>query len=68
MDGDGGAISSQSEAFNIFKKNINDNIEVVLLHDYSYTTLAILPDIIEYLQDKNYILLPLFYESIKVNK
>lgn len=68
MDGDGGAISSKSEALKIFKKSINDNIEVVLLHDYSYTTLAILPDIIEYLQNKNYILLPLFYNSIKINK
>ena len=68
MDGDGGAISSKSEALKTFKKSINDNIEVVLLHDYSQITLAILPDIIEYLQDKNYILMPLFYDSIKVNK
>lgn len=68
MDGDGSAISSQSEAFQIFKKSINENIEVVLLHDYSYTSLALLPDIIEYLQTRNYILLPLFYDSVKVNK
>lgn len=68
LDGDGGSVSSQSEALKTFKKSINENIEVVLLHDYSYTSLAILPDIIEYLQDKNYILLPLFYDSVKVNK
>lgn len=68
LDGDGGNVKSPNEALKIFKKNINENIEVILLHDYSYASLAILPEIIEYLQDKNYILLPLFYDSVKVNK
>jgi len=68
MDGDGGALSSKSAALKNLKKSINEDIEVVLLHDYSQITLAILPEIITYLQDKNYILLPLFYDSVKVNK
>lgn len=67
-NGDGGSVGSTSQAFSTFKKSIDENIEVVLLHDYSTVTLAILPDIITYLEDKGYILLPLFYESIKVNK
>lgn len=67
-NGDGGAVGSKSQALNTFKKSIDEDIEVVLLHDYSTVTLAILPDIITYLEDKGYILLPLFYESIKVNK
>lgn len=67
-NGDGGGISSKEMAFSNFKKTINQDIEVILLHDYSYITLSILPDIIEYLQDNDYILLPLFYESNMVNK
>lgn len=68
LDGDGGAIANKNEAMNILKNSINEDIEVILLHDYSYTTLDILPDIIEYLQNKNYVLLPLFYESKMINK
>lgn len=68
QNGDGGYVASTADAMNNFKKSINDDIEVVLLHDYSYTTLSILPDMIEYLQNKNYILLPLFYESKMINK
>ena len=45
-----------------------ENIEVILFHDYSYITYSILPDVIKYLEDNNYIILPLFYESIMVNK
>jgi len=68
MDGDGGSISSKEQAWNIFVNSINQDIEVVLLHDYSSITVAILPDIIEYLQEKGYILLPLFYDSVMINK
>jgi len=46
MDGDGGSISSKEQAWNIFVNSINQDIEVVLLHDYSSITVAILPDII----------------------
>lgn len=68
QDGDGGALSSTTEAWSNFTSSINDNIEVVLFHDYSPITTAILPDVIEYLQNKGYILLPLFYESNMINK
>ena len=68
LDGDGGYVPNTTTAMNNLKNTINEDIEVVLLHDYSYVTLAILPDIIEYLQSKNYVLLPLFYESKMINK
>lgn len=68
QDGDGGSVSGTSDAWSRFTSSINENIEVVLFHDYSTVTLQILPNAIEYLQKKNYILLPLFYDSIKVNK
>ena len=68
QDGDGGALKSTEQAWSIFTNSINENIEVILMHDYNTITLAILPDIIEYLQKNNYILLPLFYESNMINK
>ena len=46
----------------------NEDIEVILFHDYNYITLEALPEVIEYLKDDNYVLLPLFYESRMVNK
>ena len=46
----------------------NSDIEVVLFHDYNKYTYAILGDAIDYLEKKDYILLPLFYESVMVNK
>ncbi len=68
QDGDGADIKDKNKAWQIFKDSINENIEVVLLHDYNTITLQLLPDIITYLQDNGYILLPLFYESRMVNK
>lgn len=68
MNGDGGYVPSTEVAFNNFKNGINENVEVILLHDYSYMTVSILPDIIKYLKDNNYVMLPLFYESKMVNK
>lgn len=67
-NGDGGYIKDTQTAMNNFKNTINQDIEVILFHDYSYITLSILPEVIEYLQNQNYILLPLFYESKMVNK
>lgn len=67
-DGDGGYVPNTTVAWNNFINSINEDIEVILFHDYSDVTISILPRAIEYLQDNNYILLPLFYESIKVNK
>ncbi|MBQ2873011.1 MAG: polysaccharide deacetylase family protein [Bacilli bacterium] len=67
-NGDGGFVASKQDAMNNLKKTINEDIEVILFHDYSNITLSILPDVIEYLQNKNYVLLPLFYESKMINK
>jgi len=68
MNGDGGYVPNAETAFNNFKNGIDENVEVILLHDYSYMTVSILPDIIKYLKDNNYVMLPLFYESKMVNK
>ena len=68
QDGDGGDLRTKDQALSNFKKSINEDIEVVLMHDYSGITLSVLPQFIEYLQEKNYILLPLFYDSVMVNK
>ena len=53
---------------NVLKNTEGRNILVVLMHDYSGTTLAALPSIIEGLRAQGYVLLPLFYESTMVNK
>ena len=67
-NGDGGYVPNKQLALSNFKKTINSDIEVILFHDYSEATLKSLPEVIEYLKEKNYILLPLFYESKMVNK
>ena len=68
QDGDGGYLPSYDVAWNNFTKTIDENIEVILFHDYSNITIAMLPEAIEYLEERDYILLPLFYDSIKINK
>lgn len=68
QNGDGGSVSSKAQAWSNFVGTINDPIEVVLFHDYNNITLSMLPEAIEYLQNKNYILLPLFYDSVMINK
>ena len=68
QDGDGGNLSSVTEARNNFYGSINQNIEVVLFHDYNKITTSLLQEFIDYLHKENYILLPLFYESNMVNK
>ena len=67
-DGDGGNLRSTSEAWSKLKASIDSDIEVILFHDYCSITINMLPDIIEYLQNKGYLLLPLFYESNMINK
>lgn len=67
-NGDGGYVPNKETAINNLKKTINEDIEVVLFHDYNYITLSALPEVIEYLRSENYVLLPLFYESRMVNK
>lgn len=68
QDGDGGELNNSQVAWSNFKNSINEDIEVVLFHDYNTITLSILPKVIDYLEENNYILLPLFYDSVKINK
>ena len=68
QDGDGGSLNDKATGRKNFKNSINESIEVVLFHDYNKTTTDLLPEFIEYLQNKGYILLPLFYDSVMINK
>ena len=67
--GDGRMVLSPEEYRDNVLNNTNDRkFLVVLMHDYSDNTLIALPEIIEGLQKQGYIFLPLFYDSIVVNK
>lgn len=68
QNGDGGNLTSTSDAWSILKKTLDNNIEVILFHDYCNITVKMLPDIIKYLQKNNYVILPLFYQSRMINK
>ena len=68
QDGDGGSLTDYNVGWRNFTGSINESIEVVLFHDYNVTTASLLPKAIEYLENSNYILLPLFYESVMINK
>ena len=67
-DGDGKALYSHEQAWNNLYSTVNDNIEVILFHDYNRITTEILPDVIKYLKDNGYELYPLFYESNMISK
>ena len=67
-DGDGGYLPNYDTGWKNLTGTINENIEVILFHDYHKVTTSLLPEAIKYLQNKNYILLPLFYESVMINK
>jgi len=67
-DGDGKALYSKEQAWNNLYSTVNDNIEVILFHDYNGITTEILPDVIDYLRNNGYELYPLFYESNMINK
>lgn len=67
-NGDGDGTLTEKNAVSNFEKTMGDGIEVILLHDYSPITRANLPKYIEYCNENNYICLPLFYESVAVNK
>lgn len=68
--GDGKKVSPtiKESIDNVLNKTNGRDIIVVLMHDYSSITLSALPSIIEGLEKQNYIMLPLFYESVKVKK
>lgn len=67
-DGDGGSLKSTEQAWKNLKASVGSDIEVILFHDYDKRTTAILPDVIKYLRENDYVLLPLFYESRMINK
>ena len=68
--GDGGGPVQAPEVLknNVLNTVYNKKIICVLMHDYSYNTYLALPDIIESLQAKGFIFLPLFYESTMIKK
>ena len=68
QDGDGGYLPNYDTGWKTFTSSINEPLEVVLFHDYHAVTTSMLPNVIKYLQEHNYILLPLFYESVMINK
>ena len=68
QDGDGGNLTDTTTAWNNLASTVNDSIEVILFHDYNNITYRILPDVIDWLEGRNYIILPLTYDSVKVNK
>ena len=68
QDGDGGSLSDYATGWKNFTGTIGDKIEVVLFHDYHWVTTSMLPNVIKYLREKNYIILPLFYESVMIHK
>ena len=67
-NGDGKDIQNKQQAWNMITSYLDENIEVILLHDYNSITTSMLPELIDYLRNKGYILLPLFYESNMINK
>ena len=67
-DGDGGSLTNYNVGMKNFKKTIGEKIEVVLFHDYNRVTTEMIPEVVKYLRDNNYIILPLFYESVMIHK
>ena len=53
---------------NVFDNLKNKKIVVLLMHDYSNVTIESLPKIIDEFKKRNFIFLPLFYDSVKVIK
>ena len=53
---------------NVLNGTAGQKFLVVLMHDYNENTLKALPEIIEGLSAQGYIFLPLFYESLAVNR
>ena len=53
---------------NVLAATKEQNIMVVLFHEWSQPTIDAMPEIIDGLREKGYIFLPLFKESMMVNK
>ena len=67
--GDGGATLSPYEFLhNVVDYTADDNVIVILMHDYSRNTLECLRELIDTLTNQGYIFLPLWYDSPAVKK
>ena len=68
-DGNGTDKNNPDIAYNNIFNNLKDKkVVVILMHDYSRVTVKALPKIIEEFRKRNFVFLPLFYDSVKVNK
>lgn len=65
-DGLAGELTAQKAYANAISSVGEQKIVVMLMHDYSAATLAALPDIIDALQAKGYLMMPLFKESVMI--
>lgn len=61
-------LSADEYRDNVLNRTNGREFLVVLMHDYSKETLKALPEIIEGLEEQGYVFLPLFYESLAVNR
>ena len=67
--GDAASNPTKEKSYNnIINGSKNKNIIVILMHDSSKSSLLALPSVIEELKERDYIFLPLFYESSMVIK
>ena len=63
--GDGSdTLMAKHDAFYYYKETCKDDIIVILMHDYNYSTVNNLDKIIKDLKDRGYILLPLNNKSV----
>lgn len=68
-DGNGRDKNNSEISFtNVFDNLKDKKVVVVLMHDYSNTTIKALPKIIDEFKKRNFVILPLFYDSVKVIK
>lgn len=61
-------LSANEYRDNVLNGTKGQKFLVVLMHDYNKNTLAALPEIIEGLREQGYVFLPLFYDSLAVNR
>lgn len=67
--GDGGSVLSPYKYLhNVIDYTADDDVIVVLMHDYSSNTAKCLPEMIDILKEQGYIFLPLWYDSPAVRK
>lgn len=65
-DGLPGVLTTEKAYQNAVSSVGEQKIVVMLMHDYSAATLEALPDIIDTLKAKGYMMMPLFRESVMI--